>query len=144
MWHCRQAVICLINIFKRGTMMALIIISPLLKHLEAFSSLSLFDCRSSKNQPNAASAMPLRLHAHRKTEPLSTTPAKTLMICWAFWFIFLLYFCAAGVCVCLYFHRIFVFIVEESKMGLVRRPTDSKFIPVIARDHFLIALLLLH
>lgn len=141
MWHCRQAVICLINIFKRGTMMALIIISPLLKHLEAFSSLSLFDCRSSKTQPNAASAMPLRLHARRKAQ--SRSPQRRPRPRWSAGLF--LYFCATGVCVCLYFYRIFVFIVEESEIGLGSRPTDSKFIPMITRQRFIhCAIFLLH
>lgn len=114
MWHCRQAVICLINIFKRGTMMALIIISPLLKHLEAFSSFPPFDCHSSKTQPRAASAVPLRLHTHRKTE--SRFPQRQPRPQWSAGLFFCCVFVALlCVTVFLYFDGIFVFNVEDSR-----------------------------
>ncbi len=101
MWHCRQAVICLINIFKRGTMMALIIISLYWSILRPFI-FPPFDCHSSKTQPKAASAVPLRLHTHRKTE--SRSPQRQPRPQWS-----------AGL---FHFYGIFVFIVEDSREGM--------------------------
>lgn len=95
MWHCRQAVICLINIFKRGTMMALIIISPLLKHLEAFSSFPPFDCHSSKTQPKAASAVPLRLHTLVKKTKVSLSASQDLNDLLGFFLVVFLWHCCA-------------------------------------------------
>lgn len=132
MWHCRQAVICLINIFKRGTMMALIIISPLLKHLEAFSSLSLsltaVPVRPSQTQLVPCHCGSMRAEKHRAVLRNAGQDLDDLL---GFFCIFV------PLCVCLYFYRIFVFIVEESEIGLGSRLMDSKFIPMITRQRFI-------